>query len=158
MHINDHKCECHACTYGIDATRAREKELMEKYGWYAHIVMDDEQSPTGFNYHTHGFTESFNAPDIQIVIPIQPEIAHAIADTIVAALQSGKKFQTNQRESAVLQGHDVMFVEAVENGREVWRVVLPDQNNQLEIDKMDLDYAIQWHNLRPAQDLNSSAN
>jgi hypothetical protein len=43
---------------------------MAVHEWNAHYTVGDPQTPTGVNYHTHGFVESFNHPDIQIVLNV----------------------------------------------------------------------------------------
>ncbi len=120
------------------------KENMEKYGWYAHHVFDDEQSPTGANAHTHGFEETWNHPDIQIVYPIPGNVAHGIFWTVVGHLKEGKRYEPGIRYGEILENYDVMFAWAQEGGRRVLRMILPDPDNVMERGRVGGKYATQW--------------
>lgn len=147
-HSHSPEVHCDCCHHGLEATLRHEQEMMQKNGWYAHIVADEPSLPLGFNYHTHGFPESFQSPDIQIILPLDQRVVHGVARIIAQRLREGRKFKLGEREGDLLGGgFDVMFVEAVESDRPVWRVILPDGKNQLERDKMHPDFAAQWHGL-----------
>lgn len=144
--LKDHDCgtECVVCRDGIEAARARDREGMEKYGWTAHIVVDDPELPFEFNYHTHGFTETFGCPDMQIVFPMPPESAHGIMHTIVGIMRKGHRFKLGEISDKILRDHNVTFARAEECDREVYRVILPDPSGDVNRDSMDKPYKDQW--------------
>ena len=98
IHHNEH-CECSICnapdkTAALAALETKEQEHMEKIGWYAHIVANDEadNTPTRFNYHTHGCRKSWNHPDFQIVARIPPEVAHEVGGCAIEQVKKGGRF------------------------------------------------------------------
>lgn len=120
------------------------EETMREFGWYAHHVFDDEQSPTGANAHTHGFEETWHHPDIQIAYPLPGQVAHGIFWTVVGHLKEGKRYEPGIRYSDILQNYDVMFAWAQEGGRRVLRMILPDEENRVERGRIRGKYAKQW--------------
>ncbi len=130
------------------ARGGQERQSMEKYGWYMHFVQDDEDSPTGFNCHTHGLTATFGMPDVQIVIEMPMQTIESILHGLADKLKQGKKAELHVRDSDVLDGFDVMFVPARESGRVVWRMILPDKDNYLMKDSIAKPYDQQWSDLR----------
>lgn len=143
-------CECEICNApdrqaAMAEVERKEKAHMEKLGWYAHIVPDDDQnSPTGFNYHTHGCDETWSHRDFQIVAMIPAGVAHNLAGCAIDQLKEGKHFTPGERSDKIIQGFNVMFAQATECGREVFRIILPGPNGELEKDKMDESWAVQW--------------
>jgi len=149
----DHEfdCECAACKYGIENVKRMEQEAMEKEGWYAHIVQDDPRTPYGLNYHTHGMVESFDHPDLQVVLKIDPRTVHSCIHNVVKQIKAGKKFKHGDRADEVIRSaidieYQVMFVNAVEGGRNVLRVIFPDAAGNLEPQDMDPEYGHQHCN------------
>lgn len=72
---------------------SEQKQFMEIYGWYAHLVPDDESCPFEMNYHTHGFQESYGHLDMQICLPLSPEICQGIISNLLDLIKKGRKFQ-----------------------------------------------------------------
>jgi len=68
-------------------------KMMKDYGWAAHYVPYDDNH---INYHTHGLSENFNHPDLQIVLPISMENAHGIVSNIIDDIKEGNKFYENK--------------------------------------------------------------
>ena len=127
------KYKCEACEQGLEAVIELEKKHMKKYGWYAHCVQSgDYQTPMGFNYHTHGFPETLAHRDIQIVLPVDMKICHSIATTIFNKLQNYEPsaYWDGDLEEGIIKDYPVEFMEAMESGREVLRVILPDKNGK----------------------------
>jgi len=112
--------------------RAWEAEMMGKHGWYAHVVGDDDQSPTGFNAHTHGM-EAEGGLDFQVVLPVPAQCAHSILANLVKVSKE-RELAAGQDVDGVLQGYKVRLALATECGREVLRAILPDREGRLGAD------------------------
>jgi hypothetical protein len=110
---------------GMDRLEEWQAECIARFGWYAHYVQDDESYPLGVNYHTHGLVEHFQHPDLQIVMPADPELAHKLFCVIVDLIKDGEKFSDGQ-EVKYPAGLCGRFHEVEETGRKVLRLILPD--------------------------------
>jgi hypothetical protein len=140
-HLDD--CECEICKHGPEKYREWEASSLLQYGWYAHyVVHGDDQTPTGTNYHTHGISDSYGQLDFQIVLHIDPKIAHALFSNVVALLKEGKRFKSGDVVSEVAN-LPVLLISARECGRDVLRIVLPDELGSLSNAEMDEVYAVQ---------------
>lgn len=107
--------------------------LLEEFGWYAHVVESGDKTPYSYNYHTHGFEGLFNHKNIQIVIPMPPERAHDFATIIVNEIKSGKRFSTGvDYPDLAGNGFMVRFIDAMECGRSVLRMLVPDKAGKYE--------------------------
>lgn len=150
---HDKKCRCVICELGMEEAKRREREQMEKCGWIAHIMEDDPCTPYHFNYHTHGLKESFDHPDLQIVLTLKSEIAHSIVSEVVEHIKEGKKFKHGDLASGIIRAADpdkeylVLFINAVENNRNILRIILPDVEGNLEPQDMDPQYSHQHCNV-----------
>ena len=141
---------CDACAFGLDEMEAKKKKDMEKYGWYAHFVIDDNEMPFGYNIHTHGLYITYKHLDLQICCPLPMEVAHDILSIIVKEIKDGDVFSAGARVSGIIRNYDVLFVEATENDRPVLRVILPDPTGCLDKDEMDpSDWAQQYNGTKP---------
>lgn len=148
----DLACQIHEAIRGgmtpeaaLAAARQRDAEALAEYGWYAHLVFDDDDSPTRYNIHTHGLAERYGHPDFQVVLPLAPGIAHgvliALADGVV---KDGRRFTAGTPVAEIIRGFDVGFAEASECGRPVLRVILPDPDGRLERGEIGAEYAVQY--------------
>lgn len=118
------------------AMEMRDRLSMNMYGFLTHAVMPCEHCPDAvYNLHTHGLEESNNHKDLQIVLPVDPKIAHQIIWIIVHLIENGFKCIPGKRSSEVFDGMDVEFMLAEETGRQVIRVLLPDKNGKLPSDE-----------------------
>jgi len=126
--------QCAICEFGIEEIERREKKHMEDYGWYAHIVQDDPDLPFGYNYHTHGFNYSWDHHDIQIILPIDSRLCHAIVNGIVNNLKKGKRYEVGPKYDDILDKYPVQFIHARECDRNVLRLILPDEDGELKGD------------------------
>jgi len=152
MKEHENGCKCVICSGEMTRKELTEQEnkLMEKHGWFAHMVIADPYVATGFNYHTHGFDKSLKHLDLQIVLPIAPEKCHSIAKIIYDQIGLGKKFKNGHE--TVIPGVDsrftVRFIKVKEGDRDVLRVILPTPDGELEPKNMKQDdeseYALQW--------------
>ncbi len=119
----------------IESVIKQNNESMEKVGWYAHCVPGGDNTPFGFNYHTHGMERSWGHRNIQIVMPLDFTVCHTFANVIVAAVKKGMKFEPNVDYPDIAGGgYTVRFIEAKECGRSVLRMIIPDKNHKYEGD------------------------
>lgn len=142
MNQHDNNCECYTCKYGAAFVNDLERRAMTDHGWFAHYVSDDPETPFGINYHTHGFQESFGHMDIQFCFPAPYQQIHQLFAQVVDNIKGGRKYEPGQKYDDILRGdYDVEFIEAMECGRKVLRMCLPDKNN-----KFEGDFAKQFEN------------
>ena len=119
-------CECMACEKGIDALLKWQDECIQKYGFYMHAVKHGQY----VNYHTHGFVDSWQHPDMQMVIPVDAEFAKALFWDFAREIKAGKKYQVGDILDGFIEDHNIRLTEAKECGRAVLRVIFPDQNGK----------------------------
>jgi hypothetical protein len=124
--------------------QARQDAALVKYRWYCHAILDAEDSPTGFDCHSHGLREHFDHPDFQLVVPLPPEMAHAIMINLADAVKAGRTFKPGEVAGGVIQGFDVGFVAATECGREVLRAIIPDPEGRLARGEIGGGYEVQY--------------
>lgn len=124
--INPGEPECAGCKDGMEVVIARDQAALKQYGWYAHCVRPDPESPTGFNIHTHGL-DLKGLVDFQIVCPLPPEVAHNILKILVDRALAGEKFEAGVDIDKVIAKFPVRLAMAMECDRKVWRVIMPDR-------------------------------
>lgn len=124
----------------IERTAAK----IAEYGWVSHVVDQDPDVPTGFNAHTHGFSETLQHPDFQIVLRVPPRICHDIFAGLFLRVQQGDRFQAGRRYDRVIQGYEVLLLKAQESGREVLRIILPDPNGCLDLEQLAEPFCTQF--------------
>jgi len=114
--------------------RQREAIMLEVHGWYAHCVPSgDKTTPTGFNYHTHGFEKSYGHKDIQIVLPINPKVAHELIIAILSKIKSGVRFEVDIEYTGIMKNdYKVRFIAAKEYSRDVLRLLIPDKDGEFK--------------------------
>lgn len=113
------------------------KGCMDKFGFYVHLVE--------FNMHTHGLENTFNHPDLQIVLPLHPLMAHQLIHDVVGLIRKGTAIQPGVRYSKIIKNLDVTFIEATETGRKVLRMILPDTKGNLDKACLTGEYAEQYN-------------
>jgi len=138
-----------ACEHGHEKCQGRdfeqEAKLLEETGFFCHGVMgDEESSPSGFNFHTHGLPEKNGHPDIQVVYPIPPEVFQSVINAAVALVKDGTKFELGAAYDGVLKDMNVQFAWAVEDDRDVLRMILPDDTGETMMELMKSPYSSQW--------------
>ncbi len=130
---------CAMCELGPEKFHALEQKNMEEHGFFSHVIPEGNV----INYHTHGLVESRNVMDLQILLGIRAETAHKIIWTIVQMIDEGLKLKDGLEidlkgwESSTIPNCSclrIKVVKAVETGREVFRVILPDKTGKLERD------------------------
>ncbi len=108
-----------------------EAKQIEEYGWYAHYVFD-EDSATQTNIHTHGLPDKYGHMDLQIVIPLPKNVAQGILWAVVRRIESGDVFKAGDMADEIVHEFKVKFVGAIECGRPVLRIILPDKYGGLD--------------------------
>ncbi len=137
--------ECEHCK-DPERARLREAESLMSIGWLAHYVIDDSESPFGVNYHTHGFEEAFDCPNVQVVLPLDYERIHNIVHSLADRLKEGVKIAAGQTLERVLAaGFLVTFAEFTdEEGKKLLRMIIPDTEGNLEQKDQESPYRDQW--------------
>jgi hypothetical protein len=155
----DHKegCSCAICKWrdsGLSQDEAMAKyadwedEQLKKHGWIVHFIgSDDPATPTGVNYHTHGLTDAFNHLDLQVVISLGQNTAHGIFKSAIDQIKEGRKFAHGDVVDRIVKGYNVKFVTATEGGRNLLRIILPDQNGSLDYADMEVGMREQYDDL-----------
>lgn len=149
------KCNCLACT-AIRELLLEQEEMQgrKSYRWTGHIRSDDPSSPTMFNAHTHSIA---NHLDFQIVLPMPNEIAHQIFEHLFQQIKAGISYkrgdiaeeipdikmayiaisEDGEPEIRVIDAHwNLTFINAVEDGRPVLRIIIPDPEGNLKKEDM----------------------
>jgi thiaminase len=134
------------CELGREAVEKMQEDCIKKYGWYAHYIMDDNNCPANTNAHTHHVLESFGHKDFQICLNVKPEIFNMIFTSLVDEVKKGAKYESGKKYGKIIDGYKVEFIDAIESGRSVLRVLIPDENG-----KYKGPYAVQLTKLNNAE-------
>lgn len=135
---HSHRCSCRICTevraYFLALDR---KRLEEQHGFIIHVVPGgDQNSPTGYNAHTHMDQKMVVHPDLQIVLPIPGETAASIFHKLVDRIKAGETFKAGDAVKDLFndgdgRSYDGLVIDAQENERPVLRLILPDQEGNI---------------------------
>jgi hypothetical protein len=109
-------------------------EMLEKYGWVVHFVYPDKNNRLA-NIHTHGFEDSWEHLDIQIVLPIEQRTAHNILTNLADRVKKGEKFEIGKLYDDVIENFKIYFVLKEEKNRTVLRLILPDASGKYPNDE-----------------------
>lgn len=123
----------------IKVLRQKMAQDIVTYGFHIHYVFGvvAKRTPKGpeirlANIHTHGLTETFGHNDLQIVFPLEPEVASGILHTIVDTIQKGKKYKNGETVEEILKkGYKIRLQRFTEGDRKVLRIILPDKEGNL---------------------------
>lgn len=105
--------------------------------WIIHYVFDEKFAVPSMNefelinIHTHGVLEKYNHPDLQVVLPLNQQLAHYVMWELVNLIKSGKTFKAGDISEEVISNYSVYFINAYENDRNVIRMIMPDKNGTL---------------------------
>lgn len=129
----DHERAGPASSGAPDLTELRrwQDECLRKNGFYVHYVPGEDGA---INAHTHGFDATWGHPDVQIVLPLPPDVAHGIFWTVRDLIASGRVFKDGETCEGILKNYPVSFARAREGGRDVLRLLLPDNTGALPAD------------------------
>lgn len=112
----------------------KEKELMDKYGFVIHNVFPDSEDEILWSHHTHGLKENFNHIDLEIVLPMSPNLAGSIFHGMVSSIKEGESFENKLISGKVIKNFDVQLVKVSDEKRELLRIILPDKNGRFPSD------------------------
>ncbi len=99
--------------------------------------------PCFFNAKTHGM-DRYGHKEFQIVLQIDHKMVTYILNSLGVRVQTGKKFQSGDSVSEILQGYDIRLQEFFEGEESVLRVLLPDPNGKFPDDaECDCIYSMQ---------------
>jgi len=126
-------CKCFVCQNGIESLEDFEKTMMEKHGWYAHLV-PDPSFPLGINCHTHGLDHTFNHRDLQIIFPLNDKILIHLLHNCVDYIKENKHIPIEKELTGIIQDYHCKFVRAQECDRDVLRMIVPDKYGNLGFD------------------------
>ncbi len=118
-------------------------QQLVKHGWYTHMTFP-EDGGTYWNIHTHGMSENFNHPDLQLVIGLPEHTTNGILHNFADRIKAGEKFKAGDRVSKIVGKYDVLLVEREECGRKVLRIILPDPKGCLDEQQMTPLFAGQF--------------
>lgn len=143
---DDAGCECEICKNGMEAYLKKEAELIEKVGWYAHLVGG---YPDGrINAHTHNIKERFGHDDLQIVIELPTETINGIFHGVVSKIKDGISFKDGDKVYGIIKELPVGFFLTKDGSRDVLRIILPDVNGVVEKDEMKDGFEVQFEELK----------
>lgn len=125
----------------LESLLSRQSHLLTTHGWYIHYVFDDAPGP--INAHTHGL-DAFGHPDLQVVLPLPTEVVTAFLTPLVDRVRGGETLEVGRRYPGVVRDSDVILTRASEGGRDVLRVIFPDDDGNLGREEQAEHFAIQW--------------
>jgi hypothetical protein len=127
--MEDHGlCVCDVCAgkINMEGLKEKEAEMIEQYGFFTHFVFDVGHKFA--NYHTHGFQKTWEHNDFQIVLPLAHETAQGIFWNLAHRVKDGDRFSDGQDVDKIINGLLVRLMKARDAGRDVLRILIPDEN------------------------------
>lgn len=108
--------------------------------WIIHYISNEtsvsetDPNPAYFpeylcNIHTHGMN-AYTHKDFQIVLDIGKDGAVYLLNTLAEKVRDGEVFTAGERIEGVYPDCEIKLAAATEGGREVLRVLVPDENNR----------------------------
>lgn len=150
MHPNE--CKCAYCEMGTEKALAMEREFIAKDGFFAHLIAEDKTTPMGFNAHTHGFELTWNHPDLQIVFPVDGQVAMGLFWAAVAHIKEGSVFSDGDVVARIAgNNYKVKFIKVQEAGRDVLRMILPDLQGNLDVETITGNFRHQYCDISPCE-------
>lgn len=120
----------------IKEIKAKETKLMKEYGFVIHNIFSQSKEDVLWDSHTHGLKENFNHIDLQIVLPIEPNLINSIIHSMVTQIKEGETFEDKIISDKVIANYDVQLVKIKDSdNRELLRIVLPDINGKFPCDE-----------------------
>lgn len=91
-----------------DADR-RFMDLIDKFGWAVHIIVDTETDLPHFHYSA-GITEKCGSPEL-LVIGLAREVGHWVVNEYARRCVNGETFDPGRTYDGFLEGHVVTFLD-----------------------------------------------
>lgn len=125
-----------------EVTLEHQQEMMQKHKFVVHYVIDtyefplDDQLLSYPSIHTHGLTEHFNHPEIELALPLEEQTAMYLMHTFVDKLKAGVKVEETEIFTWPEYNHVRCYCLPVSylQGQSVcqgYRLVIGDENNKL---------------------------
>ena len=133
-----------------DSKKVVQEQKVRGCGYYIHYA-PPEGSDDCVNYHTHGLMSSRNHKDFQVILPADAEVIHSttayeptvampsnltiicsIIWSLVAKIDDGEVFEAGMEFYEPIHNYKIKLVDSIENGREVLRILLPDEDGRCE--------------------------
>ncbi len=102
------------------------QKLLDKQGWF--YDYEEAESPLA-NIHTHGLVENLSHTDFQIVLKLDDELIQTLFHSIIENIKGGYTYYEG-RSNKVIEDLEVEFKKFQEDGREVLRLIIPDQDGR----------------------------
>jgi hypothetical protein len=122
------------------------KDMITKHGFCVHYVKEESTFPYKVNIHTHGIEDHLGHPDLQIVLPVPPDVAAGLFAILYVKIKDGARFSDGQvlktpEEEIKLP---IKFVSAKEGGRDLLRIILPDVEGRTSYSEMSSKFRRQY--------------
>jgi hypothetical protein len=106
-----------------------QENMLLQYGWYTLAEKDV--------FHTHGIADKWGLPDLQIVVPMELEMANDIFFSIVSKIREGFEIKDGSEIECVIKGYRIGVVSVFEQDRQVFRVIIPDECGHWKKDEIN---------------------
>lgn len=98
-----------------------EKNNVPKENWYPAYMC---------NAHTHGLMAGYNHRDFQLVLDVGPNSTGFTLNALAERVRNGEIFADGEVVEGIYQDSSIKLALAKEGGREVFRVLIPDENGR----------------------------
>lgn len=105
----------------LSVVAERTRTAIAQYGWAAHVIPDASPATA----HTQGLMETYEHPDLQVVLPADPATLQRLLRPLAEAVKAGRIFHPGDEAEGVFNV-PVRFAERGEGGRQVLRALFPD--------------------------------
>jgi hypothetical protein len=109
------------------------QEILKRNGFVIHVVPGQ--------VHTHGLLENYDHDDIECVVPVSSSIIYTILNDIGQRIKAGEKFVADIEYDKIIKNFNVKFIKSDPG----LRLILPDPEGQLDREKMQPEYAVQYN-------------
>lgn len=111
----------------------------DKCSWVLHYITNETSKQEGYtgsnfppylcNAHTHGLA-AFNHKDFQLVLDIGPSSSGYLLNALAERVRNGETFADGELVDGVYSNCQVKLAVATEGNREVYRVLIPDEEGR----------------------------
>lgn len=129
---DSHEPECRCVIFGggegaAEKLRQQGALCMLEHGYYVHYVFDGMEDSEFVDIHTHGLTESFGLPEMQLVIPLEGNIAYGVLEDAVRSAKENP-FVPGEIRYGIVRGMAiaVALIPDFSPDELILRIILPD--------------------------------